>query len=66
MTGVQPSFDRGKKEILSLKEACSAFFLTDGLKYKYFTPFFGQFWLEVMKLLSKDVYIYCVVLVYHH
>jgi len=59
-------FRAGQKETISLKEACSAFLLTDGWKHKCFTPCFGQFRLEEMKLLSKDVYIYCVVMVYHH
>jgi hypothetical protein len=66
MTVVQPRFEWGKKETSSVKEACSAFLLTDGCKHKCFMPFFGQFRLEEMKLLSKDVYIYCEVLFYHH
>ena len=48
---------------LKVKEACSAFLLTDGVKHECFMPFFCQFRLEKVKLLSKDVYIYCVVLV---
>jgi hypothetical protein len=57
MTGVRRRFERDKKGTSSLMEACSAFMLTEGLKHKCLTPFFRQFSLEVMKLLSEDVYI---------